>query len=97
MNREQRRKYRKIKETEAKYLSYLEDRQVERVDCVLGLYAVAIGLAHHKVYGANRDEYIEPLIREWNNTIRRIADEEITYEDLRMELLNKTGINFVFK
>jgi len=97
MNRQQRRKLRRIAETEERNLLYLEDLQMKRMDRLLGLYAVAIGLAHHKLYGKGRDDFIEPLIREWNDQIRRIADEDLTYEDLQEELLKKTGISFIFK
>lgn len=97
MNRQERRRLRKLRETENRNLDYLEDRQVQRMDTLLGLYAVAIGIAHHNLYGCSRDEYIEPLIREWNSTIARISQDGISYDDLRKELSDTTGIEFVFQ
>ena len=95
MNRQQRRKFRKIAETERRNLEYLEKRNDARVDVMLGLYAVAIGLAHHNIYGPNRDDKIEPLIRAWNDQIARIARDEISYDDLVQELYDKTGVTFI--
>ena len=95
MNRQQRRKFRKIAETERRNLEYLERRNDARVDGMLGLYAVAIGLAHHNIYGPNNDDKIEPLIRQWNDQIARIARDDISYDDLVRELEDKTGVTFV--
>ena len=94
MNRQQRRAMRKMKETEAKYLKHLEKRWDDREDAMLDFYSVTIGLAHHNLYGKNRDEFIVPFIREWNEQVRRVFAAEITYPELQQELYNKTGISF---
>lgn len=94
MNREQRRRYRKIAETKKQCLDYLIERQDLKEEARLSLYAVAIGLAHHALYGKGRDEFIEPFIREWNDQIKRIVAEDISFEELQQELYDKTEVHF---
>ena len=85
---------RRIKETEEKHLKYLEKRWDEREEIMLEFFAVAIGLAHHNLYGKNKDQFIEPFIREWNKQVDRIFREELTYPELRQELYDKTEVSF---
>lgn len=80
--------------TEKRNLDYLEKRHDRREEAALYLYAIAIGLAHHELYGKGRDEYIEPFIKEWNRQIRRIAEKDLTFEELQQELYDKTEIHF---
>lgn len=82
-------------ETEQRNLQYLADRADKREEARLTLYAIAIGLAHHNLYGKGRDEFIEPFIKEWNTQIRRIVEEGLTLEELQKELYDKTEISFV--
>lgn len=95
MNRQERRRLRKFAETEQRNLQYLADRADKREETRLALYAIAIGLAHHNLYGKGRDEYIEPFIKEWNKQIRRIVEEGLTLEELQKELYDKADISFV--
>lgn len=94
MNRQQRRLLARRHEAEARCEKQLEELHLRRMDAQLEFFAVAIGLAHHNLYGANKDEYIEPLLREWNEQIRRIVEEETTFPELQKELLEKTGVYF---
>ena len=96
MNRQQRRKMASIKATEAANMSYLEDLQNRKNDRFIELYAVAIGLAFHDLFGGSKDDYIEPLIREWNEKIISIHRDGKTFEQLRDELAKKTGVWFRF-
>lgn len=81
-------------ETEQRNLEYLTSRADKREEARLSLYAIAIGLAHHNLYGKGRDEFIEPFIREWNKEIQRIVAEDITFEELQKELYDKTEVSF---
>lgn len=94
MNRQERRKMARIKETEARHLAYLDDRQQTRTDALITLYAIGIGLAHHNYYGANADDRIAGFVHEWNKQVCRIHREGLTFNDLKQELLDKTGVNF---
>lgn len=93
MNRQQRRLMMRQKETESKHLQYLERRQAERMDASLDFFAVSIALAHHDLYPGN-DDKIANFIEAWNNHVRRILENEVTFPELQSELMDKTGISF---
>lgn len=93
MNRQQRRLMARQKETESRHLQYLEQRQAERMDASLDFFAVSIALAHHDVY-PDGDDKIADFIVAWNNHVRRIIENEVTFPELQRELEEKTGISF---
>ena len=93
MNRQQRRIMRRQKETESRHLQYLERRQAERMDASLDFFAVSIALAHHDIY-PDGDDKIADFITAWNEHVKRIIENEVTFPELQRELLDKTGISF---
>ncbi len=93
MNRQQRRLMMRQKETESRHLQYLEQRQKEKMDASLDFFAVSIALAHHDIYPDSDDE-IADFIAAWNNHVRRIIENEVTFPELQRELEEKTGISF---
>ena len=93
MNRQQRRIMMRQKETESRHLQYLERRQAERMDASLDFFAVSIALAHHDIY-PDGDDKIADFIAAWNNHVRRIIENEVTFPELQRELEEKTGISF---
>ena len=94
MNRQQRRLQARRYEAQVRSEKQLEELTLRRMDAQLEFFAVAIGLAHHNLYGKGRDEYIEPFLREWNEQIRRIVEGDVTFPELQNELLEKTGVYF---
>lgn len=93
MNRQQRRLMARQKETESRHLQYLEQRQKEKMDASLDFFAVSIALAHHDVY-PDSDDKIADFIAAWNNHVRRIIENEVTFPELQRELEAKTQITF---
>ena len=84
------------KEVEHRAVKHLERKQQIRIDALLSIYAVGIGLAHHNLYGPGRDDKIEPFIREWNDIVCKIHRDDVSFFDLQKELEEKTGIYFNF-
>ena len=91
MNRQQRRLIERQRETEARYLKHLEERQDARQDASLDLYTVCIALAHHDVY-PGQDDKIGDFLTAWNEHVCRVIEGGVSYPEIQREAKEKTGI-----
>lgn len=93
MNRQQRRMLARQAEVEAKYLQEIRDRQNKVNDRFISVYIVCIALALYNLYGW-KGRGIQRVIGEFNRLICQVSDENLTFEQMNRELLEKTGIQF---
>lgn len=95
MNRQMRRRLAKRAETEAKFLPELEKRADDRVDAMLNFYAASIIMAHHRYYGANKDDMIPGFMQAWNEEVKRVhGGSPADYLLYIAQIEKSTGITF---
>ena len=94
MNRQERRKKRKLAETEARNFNILCERQNRLDDKLMELWMVCTALAVADVYGEDCDETVGQIMTAFQERLKQLNERPLV--DLCKELSERTGIEFVW-
>lgn len=94
MNRQERRKKRKLAETEARNFNILCERQNRLDDKLIELWMVCTALAVADTCGEDCEELVGNIMTAFQERLKQLNDRPLY--DMVKELSERTGIEFVW-